>query len=91
LVFSSNTDGWISDISGDVVTKIHTEVFRNDMVSFNGVFVFSSGNVNVSESRFLLPRIRDIEEEPFSSRDISDLEEFDGILGSLLDSEGIGG
>jgi hypothetical protein len=60
------------------------------MISISGGFVFSSGNIDISESFLLLPRVGDIEEEPFISGNVLEVQNLDFILRFYLDSESIG-
>jgi hypothetical protein len=60
------------------------------MMGFGVSFVFSSGNVEVSMSFLVLPRVGNIEEDPIVGWDITSLEDHNSVLGDFLDSEGIG-
>jgi hypothetical protein len=90
FVISGDTDGWVSNIGSDIVSEIHTEVFWNDVVGFDGGFVFLSSDIDVSDGLFVFPRIGNVEEEPIIGRNITDVKDFNLILRNFLNSEGIG-
>jgi hypothetical protein len=71
FIVSRNTDGWILETSSDVVTKINTHVFRNNVLGFSRSLVFDSINIYISLSSFQFPIVGNIVEVPFRTTNIT--------------------
>jgi hypothetical protein len=91
FVVSRNTNSWISHTSFNIVSEIDTHVFRDDVVSFGISFGFLTSIVNIGHSSLVLPRIRDIEEEPIISWDGISVQHDNSVLSFFLNSERVGG